>query len=130
MINQGFTETQKHSDQRLDTMDVRLGKVEQIQKDMLDELSATHEDVRYLRRSMDMLVRNDAAQDAAIKTLALTAPKAATLSWRLFCSFAPAQPPRSPQLRHRSMNTIHDFDNNDSLDCSEAAVYITYQTVD
>src|SRR6266498_4909660 len=69
MINQGFTETQKHSDQRLDTMDARLGKVEQIQKDMLDELSATHEDVRYLRRSMDMLVRNDAAQDAAIKTL-------------------------------------------------------------
>ena len=70
MINQGFTETQKHIDQRLDTMDARLGKVEQIQKDMLDELSATHEDVRYLRRSMDMLVRNDAAQDAAIKILA------------------------------------------------------------
>jgi hypothetical protein len=36
---------------------------------MLAELTATHEDVRYLRRSMDMLVRNDAAQDAAIKTL-------------------------------------------------------------
>jgi hypothetical protein len=31
--------------------------------------NATHEDVRYLRRSMDMLVRNDAAQEAAIKTL-------------------------------------------------------------
>jgi hypothetical protein len=62
MINQGFTETQKHFDHRLD-------KVEQIQKDMLEELTATHEDVRYLRRSVDMLVRNDAAQDAAINTL-------------------------------------------------------------
>jgi hypothetical protein len=62
MINQGFTETQKHIDHRLD-------KVEHIQKDMLDELTATHKDVRYLRRSVDMLVRNDAAQDAAIKTL-------------------------------------------------------------
>jgi hypothetical protein len=62
MINHGFTETQKHLDHRLD-------KVEQIQKDMLEELTATHEDVRYLRRSVDMLVRNDAAQDAAINTL-------------------------------------------------------------
>jgi prefoldin subunit 5 len=38
-------------------------------KDMAEELNATHEDVRYLRRSVDMLVRSDAAQDAAIKTL-------------------------------------------------------------
>jgi hypothetical protein len=37
--------------------------------DMAEELTATHEDVRYLCRSMDMLVRNDAAQDAAITTL-------------------------------------------------------------
>ncbi len=38
-------------------------------QDMVQELNATHEDVRYLRRSVDMLVRSDAAQDAAIKTL-------------------------------------------------------------
>jgi hypothetical protein len=62
MITGGFTAMQKHMDQRLD-------EVEQIQKDMLEELTATHEDVRYLRRSVDILVRNDVAQDAAIKTL-------------------------------------------------------------
>jgi hypothetical protein len=38
-------------------------------QDAVQELNATHEDVRYLRRSIDMLVRSDAAQDAAIKTL-------------------------------------------------------------
>jgi hypothetical protein len=38
-------------------------------KDMAEELNTTHKGVRYLRRSVDMLVRNDAAQDAAIKTL-------------------------------------------------------------
>jgi chaperonin cofactor prefoldin len=69
MINQGFTQTQKHLDQRLDTMENRLGKVEKVQKDMLEELSATHEDVRYIRNTVNMLVKSDAAQDAAIKTL-------------------------------------------------------------
>jgi polyhydroxyalkanoate synthesis regulator phasin len=62
MINQGFTETQRHVDARID-------EVKHIQQDLLDEMTATHEDVRYLRRSVDMLVRNDVAQDAAIKTL-------------------------------------------------------------
>jgi hypothetical protein len=38
-------------------------------KDVAEEVTATHEDVRYLRRSMDMLAHNDAAQDAAINTL-------------------------------------------------------------
>jgi archaellum component FlaC len=69
MMNNGFTETQKHIDQRLGKMDARLDGMEGILKDMTEELNATHEDVRYLRRSMDMLVRNDAAQDAALKTL-------------------------------------------------------------
>ncbi len=47
-----------------------LSDLKDTMKDMVEELTATHEDVRYLRRSVDMLVRNDAAQDAAIKTLA------------------------------------------------------------
>jgi regulator of replication initiation timing len=38
-------------------------------QEMVEELTATHEDVRYLRRSVDMLVHNDVAQDAAIKIL-------------------------------------------------------------
>jgi hypothetical protein len=40
-----------------------------LMKDMLGELTATHEDVRYLRRSVDMLVRSDAAHEAAIESL-------------------------------------------------------------
>jgi uncharacterized coiled-coil protein SlyX len=69
MINHGFSETQKHLDQRLDAMEHRLGTVEQVQKDMLEELTATHGDVRYIRNTVTMLVTSDAAQDAAIKTL-------------------------------------------------------------
>jgi hypothetical protein len=38
-------------------------------KDMAEELTATHEDVRYIRTTVNLLVRNDATQDAAIKTL-------------------------------------------------------------
>jgi hypothetical protein len=34
------------------------------------ELTPCEGDVHYLRRSVDMLVRSDAAQDAAINTLA------------------------------------------------------------
>jgi hypothetical protein len=59
MINGGFTTMQKQIDAVKGTM-----------KDMAEELNATHQDVRHLRRSVDMLVRNDTAQDAAIKTLA------------------------------------------------------------
>jgi hypothetical protein len=65
MMNQGFTTMQKHMDEQLDAlrgeMGGRLGNVEGILQDMVEELNATHEDVRYLRRSVDMLVRNDAA---------------------------------------------------------------------
>jgi hypothetical protein len=38
-------------------------------RDMMEDLTATHEAVRYLWRSVDMLVRDDAAQDVAMKTL-------------------------------------------------------------
>jgi hypothetical protein len=37
-----------------------------VMTEMLDELTVTHEDVRYVRTTVNMLVRNDAAQDAAI----------------------------------------------------------------
>jgi uncharacterized protein YoxC len=58
MMNGGFSHMQRQIDDVKGTM-----------KDMVEDVNAMHEDVRYLRRSMDMLVRNDAAQDAAIKTL-------------------------------------------------------------
>jgi archaellum component FlaC len=69
MINQGFTETQQYIDKRLGGMDQRLDDMKDVLKDMVQELTATHEDVRYIRTTVNLLVRNDVAQDAAIKTL-------------------------------------------------------------
>ncbi len=76
MINQGFTETQQYLDKRLGGMDQRLEKMDQrlddmkgVLKDMVQELTATHEDMRAIRTTVNLLVRNDVAQDAAITTL-------------------------------------------------------------
>jgi chaperonin cofactor prefoldin len=38
-------------------------------KEMMEELTATHEDVRYVRNTVTMLVRSDAAHEAAIASL-------------------------------------------------------------
>jgi DNA repair ATPase RecN len=38
-------------------------------KDMMEEITATHEDVRYVRASMTMLARSDASHEAAIESL-------------------------------------------------------------
>jgi hypothetical protein len=38
-------------------------------KDMMEEPTATHEDVRYVRNTVTMLVRSDAAHEAAIDSL-------------------------------------------------------------
>jgi hypothetical protein len=62
MINHGFTKTQRYLDQRLDNM-------KDVLTNLVQELNATHEDVRYIRTTVNLLVRNDAAQDAAIKIL-------------------------------------------------------------
>ena len=40
-----------------------------LMKEMLHELGATHEDVRYVRASMTMLAHSDAAHEAAIESL-------------------------------------------------------------
>jgi hypothetical protein len=40
-----------------------------LMKDMLQELTATHEDVRYVRTSVTMLARTDATHEAAIESL-------------------------------------------------------------
>jgi hypothetical protein len=37
--------------------------------EMLEELSATHEDVRYVRNTVTTLARGDAAHEAAIESL-------------------------------------------------------------
>jgi hypothetical protein len=69
IINGGFTAMQKHVDGQFDERRSDMQGMKGTMQDMTEELNATHEAVRYLRRSMDMLVRNDAAQDAAINTL-------------------------------------------------------------
>ena len=40
-----------------------------LMKDMLQELTATHEDVRYVRTTVTMLAQGDAAHEAAIESL-------------------------------------------------------------
>ncbi len=38
-------------------------------KDMLEDLTATHEDVRYVRTTVTMQAHSDAAHEAAIESL-------------------------------------------------------------
>ena len=45
MINHGFTETQQYIDKHLGGMDQRLDDMKGVLKDMIQELTATHEDV-------------------------------------------------------------------------------------
>jgi chaperonin cofactor prefoldin len=40
-----------------------------LMQDMLEELTTTHEDVRYVRHTVTMLAQSDAAHDAAIESL-------------------------------------------------------------
>jgi hypothetical protein len=40
-----------------------------LMNDMLEELTATHKDVRYVRNTVAMLARSDAAHEAAIESL-------------------------------------------------------------
>ena len=46
-----------------------INEVKQIQKDMLEELNATHADVRYLKSSVDLLTRNEAERDSLVQDL-------------------------------------------------------------
>ena len=49
MINHSFTEAQKHTDAQLAAL---KGELIGIMKDMAAELTATHEDVRYIRTTV------------------------------------------------------------------------------
>jgi hypothetical protein len=40
-----------------------------LMREMMEELTATHEDVRYVRNTVTMLVKSDAAHEAAIESL-------------------------------------------------------------
>ena len=60
MIKRGFDQTATKDD---------FHKVEEIQKDMLEELNTTHADIRHIRSTTDALVHSDIAQEAAIEDL-------------------------------------------------------------
>jgi chaperonin cofactor prefoldin len=44
-------------------------KLTGLMQDMLEELTATHADVRHIRNTTEMLVKSDAAHEAAIESL-------------------------------------------------------------
>lgn len=66
MINKGFMGTQDHVNSRIDHVDSRI---DEMQKNILEELNAMHEDVRYLKNTVTVLVQSDAAQDTSIEHL-------------------------------------------------------------
>ena len=63
-VKKGFKEVHE----RMATKD-ELNTLKETQKDMLEELNATHDDVRYVRNTVHILVKHDTAQDTAIQSL-------------------------------------------------------------
>jgi tetrahydromethanopterin S-methyltransferase subunit G len=47
----------------------RMDTMEGVLQDVVAELNATHEDVRYVRTTVTTLARSDAVQEAAIESL-------------------------------------------------------------
>ena len=67
MTKRGFDQTA--SKDGLGKLEKRVDTLESLQKDMLEELQATHEDVRHIRTTVTMLVHSDTAHEAAITGL-------------------------------------------------------------
>ena len=63
-VKKGFEEVHE----RMATKD-EINTLKEIQKDMFEELNATHDDVRYVRNTVNKLVQNDIAQDVVLKNL-------------------------------------------------------------
>jgi ABC-type transporter Mla subunit MlaD len=57
-VTETVTETKEH-----------VTELTGLMKDMLQELTATHDDVRYVRTTVTTLARSDAAHEAAIESL-------------------------------------------------------------
>ena len=66
ITQRGFIDVEKRLDER---MDKGFTEIKETMKEMVTELTATHADVRHIKGTTDVLVRSDAAQDAAIKDL-------------------------------------------------------------
>lgn len=67
MVKRGFDQTATKED--VYKLTHRLDRVEEIQKDMLEELNVTHTDIRHIRSTTDALVHSDIAQEDAIEDL-------------------------------------------------------------
>ena len=73
MINKGFSEMQgsiNGMQGSINGMQGSIDGIKDVQKDMLEELTTTHADVRYLRSGVDILTRNEAERDSLVKNLA------------------------------------------------------------
>ena len=67
MTKRGFDQTASRDG--LGRLEKRVDVLESIQKDMLEELQTTHEDVRHIRTTVTMLTHSDAAHEAAVTGL-------------------------------------------------------------
>jgi len=61
----------KHMASKEDIKELRaeMSDLKGTMQEMMEELTATHEDVRYVRNTVTMLARSDAAHEAAIASL-------------------------------------------------------------
>ncbi len=61
----------KHMASKEDIKELRAetNGVKDTMQEMMEELTATHEDVRYIRTMVNMVVKSDAAHQAAIESL-------------------------------------------------------------
>jgi len=61
----------KHMASKEDIKELRaeMSGMKDTMQEMTEELTATHENVRYVRNTVTMLVRKDAAHEAAIESL-------------------------------------------------------------
>ena len=83
MINRGFIEAQKNVDiqlgdmdkrlgdvdKRLGGMDKQLGDIKETIKIVVEEVGATHADVRYIKKTVEILTHGDTMHEASIQNL-------------------------------------------------------------
>ena len=66
MTQRGLADVEQRIGERMDT---GFSALTTLMQDMFMEVTATHADVRVVQRTADILVRSDAAHEAAIKDL-------------------------------------------------------------
>lgn len=69
MVKRGFDAVDKRLDQTATKDDLKRFVTKDDVKEIMEELNATHSDVRYIKNTVDMLVRGDTAHDTALEDL-------------------------------------------------------------